>query len=52
LFSYSSNIYYFLEVRDQESHLHKTTRKIIFLCILIVTFLDRRREDRRFWTEW
>jgi hypothetical protein len=41
-----------LTVRDQVSQLYRTTGKIIFLYILIVIFLDSRREDRRFWTEW
>jgi hypothetical protein len=35
-------------VRDQVSHPYKTTRKIIVLYILIFTFLDCRREDKRF----
>jgi len=26
--------------------------KIIFLCILIFTFLDSKLEDKRFCTEW
>jgi hypothetical protein len=39
-------------VRDQVSHRYRTTGKIIVLCVLIFMFLDSRREDKRFWTEW
>jgi hypothetical protein len=34
------------------SHPFKITRKIIVLYIANFTFFDRRREDKRFWTEW
>jgi len=38
------------DVRDQVSHPHKTTCKIIILCIFI--FLDSKLEDERVCTEW
>jgi hypothetical protein len=38
-------------VSDQVSHSYRSTGKIIVLCILIFTFLDSRREDKRFFTE-
>jgi len=40
-----------LSVRDQVSHPYRTTCKIIVLYILIVTFLQRRRKDKRFSTD-
>jgi hypothetical protein len=39
-------------VRDLILHPSKTTGKIIVLFILIVTFLDSMREDKRLWTAW
>jgi uncharacterized membrane protein len=41
-----------LNVRDYVSHPYRTTGKIIVMHILIFIFLDSRREDNRFWTEW
>jgi hypothetical protein len=41
-----------LNVRDQVSHPYRTTGKIIVLYIPTLMFLDSRREDKRFWTEW
>jgi hypothetical protein len=41
-----------LSVTDQVSHPRKTTGKIKDLNILILKFLEMRREDKRFWTEW
>jgi hypothetical protein len=40
-----------LNVRDQVSHPYRTTGKITVLYILILIFLDSRREDKRFRTE-
>jgi hypothetical protein len=40
-----------LNVRDQVSHPYRTTVKIIFLHILMFSFIVSRQEDSRFWTE-
>jgi hypothetical protein len=40
-----------LNVRDQVTHPHRTTCKIIVVCILIFMFLDSRQEDKMFWAE-
>jgi hypothetical protein len=52
LFSNTLSICSSLYVRDQVSHPHKTSGKIMVLYILTLTFLDNRREDKRLWTEW
>jgi hypothetical protein len=31
---------------------YRATSKITILCIIIFKFLNRRREDLRFWIEW
>jgi hypothetical protein len=41
------NLYSSPSVRDQVSHPHKTTGKIMVLYILVCMFLERRREDER-----
>jgi hypothetical protein len=41
-----------LNVRDQVSHPYRTTNNIIVLYIIIFTFLDKRREDKRFCAQW
>jgi len=39
-------------VSDHVSNPWKTAGKIGFMCIFIFTFLDSKREDKRFCTEW
>jgi len=51
LFSYTLSLRSSLNVTDQVSHPYKTTGKIIFLCILICTFLVSKLEDTIFCTE-
>jgi hypothetical protein len=41
-----------LNIRDQVSDPYRNTGKIILLYILIFTFSDSRRGEKRFWTEW
>jgi hypothetical protein len=50
LFSNTLGLCSSFNVRHQVSHPHKTWGKIIFLSIL--KFSERRREYKRFWTEW
>ena len=40
------------DLRDQISHVCKTTSKLILPCILIFVCLDRKREGKRFWNKW
>jgi hypothetical protein len=41
-----------LKAREQVSHRNKTTGKITVIYILVFMFLDSRREDKMFWSEW
>jgi hypothetical protein len=52
LFSNTLSLCSSLNARDQVSHPHRTTCKIIVLHVLIFKFFDNRREDRSFWNEW
>jgi hypothetical protein len=52
LFSNTLSLCSSLSVRDQVSHPYKTTGRIMVLYILTFMFLDRRRDDKRLWTEW
>jgi hypothetical protein len=52
LFANTRSLCSFLNIRDQGSHPYRTTGKIIVFYIPIFKFLDSRREDKRFWTEW
>jgi len=40
-----------LSVREQISHSYRTGKSMMF-CSLIFKLWGRRREDKRFWTEW
>jgi hypothetical protein len=51
LSSNSFSLCSYLNIRDQVSHLYRTTGRIV-LDILMFTFLDSRREDKKFWVEW
>jgi hypothetical protein len=51
LFSNTLSLRFSFSIRDQDSHPYKTKSKIIILYVLIYTYLDSRRGDRKFWTE-
>ena len=40
------------DLRDQISHVCKTTSKLILHCILIFVCINRKREGKRFWNIW
>jgi hypothetical protein len=48
LFSNTLSLCSSLNVRDRVSHPYKTTDRITVLYILTFTFLDSRRDDKRF----
>ena len=52
LFSNTLSLRSSLSESDQVSHPYKTTDKIMFLYILIFTFLYRKMYDKRFCTVW
>jgi len=52
LFSNMLGIRSSLNVSENVSHPHKTSGKIIVLCILIFILLGHKLEDERFCTEW
>jgi hypothetical protein len=52
LFSNTLSLCSTLNVRDQVSKPYRTAGKIIALYSLIFMFLDSRREDERFWSQW
>jgi hypothetical protein len=52
LFSNTLNLSSSLNVRDQDLHPYKTTRKIMVLYVLIFTRFDSRREEKTFQTAW
>jgi hypothetical protein len=51
LFSNTISLCPSLNVRDQVSRPYRTPGRINSFYILMFTFLDSRREDKRFWTE-
>jgi hypothetical protein len=52
MFSNTLSLCSSIKVRYQVSHPYRTTAKIIVFYILNIMFLNSRREDKRFWTEW
>jgi hypothetical protein len=52
MFSDTLSLCYSLIVTNHVTHQYRTTSKITVLHILIFTFFDSRREERRFWTKW
>jgi hypothetical protein len=52
LFSNTLNRCSSLSVTDKVTRPYKVTGKIMVLYVSVLKFLERRREDKRFWTEW
>jgi hypothetical protein len=52
LFSNTLRLCPSFNVRDHVSHPYRIIGKLKFFYIVIFTFIDSRREDRSFWTEW
>jgi hypothetical protein len=52
LFSDTFSLCYSLNVRDQVWNPYKQQVKLWYYMFLAFKFLEKRKEDKRFWTEW